>query len=176
MTAKKTDKPQKTTKIKRVFKDQFEFTHDLYKLNPAEMKKNISFNEIPNLQDITHMHFFHSVDSSGIKQTNSTTIGGHFHEMEIIESDDGSPAEVRCKSGPLTYGYKKIMGRKKRVPVPTLLDEDGTRIDNHTHFVEYIKSDVLKLRTLNQEAIKTKQEYYNREIEKSTPPEGIKVG
>lgn len=127
--------------------------HDLFKLMPANMIKNTNWNpdSAPNYEQVIHQHFFHTYDSSGRAMVTSESVGGHFHEITLQETvaADGSrgiPKVIAC-SGPKKYTKQRVMGKNSKVPTPI-------KDDNHTHAVEYIKSDTVEVRVVNPEAYK----------------------
>jgi len=138
---------------KRVFKGTQEIHHDLFKLKVATMLKRkpeswgLGTDELDkqDMLDVEHVHFFHSVDSDGKVQTNCSTIGGHFHIMEVAQGADGVPV-VKCGSGPMHFARKKVRGKMKRVMIPV------NEVDDHTHDVQYIESMTVKRRKLSAEA------------------------
>jgi hypothetical protein len=143
---KTTNKPQASIAPKRVFKDQMTVTHDLFKLLPATMKKNVSYKKFqPELVEMEHAHIFHTVDSRGKKQTSCSAVGGHFHDVEVTVAADGS-FHLIC-SEPyhiVTKTTKTGMTKKEKVHVSF---EDGNNDiiikDTHTHEFEYKGSEEL---------------------------------
>jgi hypothetical protein len=131
----------------RVFQGQVEIHHDLFVLEPAEMKKNLAYlpGQAPDLVSVVHQHFFHTVDSDGRKQTQCSAVGGHFHEVEIVEPASEGKAPV-VKFGPaMTYmPVKDEHGRIKRTAVPC-------KYDSHTHEVRYLRSNLVKMRSASPE-------------------------
>ena len=143
----------KTTKKEstRVLKQTTTLHHDLYLLNESKMKKDTSIGKTGDPEmiiPVSHQHFFHTIDSSGRKMVDCSPIGGHFHEMEIIDKGDGNPPEVVCKSGPLMWAKKKVHGKWKRVRVPV------NHYDDHKHDVQYLHSEAVTPRKPNVEAAK----------------------
>lgn len=144
----KTKQVQKAVEPKRIFKDQMVVTTDLFKMAPAQMKKNTSYKKFqPELMDLEHCHIFRTVDSRGKVQTSSTAVGGHFHDVEVSIDQDGSFV-LKC-SEPyhiVTKTTKTGMTKKEKVPVTF---EDGNRDvilkDTHTHEFQYIRSEELHL-------------------------------
>ena len=136
----------------RVFTGQKKIFHDLYKLSVAKMLKNMSWQPIPadEYTPIEHCHFFHTVDSSGKTQIYSTSVGGHFHIMEIEDQGDGNPPLVKCVSGPMKLARVKDPHTLKYVKKPVPVND----VDSHTHEVTYLKSDEIALRKLSDEAAK----------------------
>lgn len=140
----------------RVYKSQTEKIHDLYKLEPAAAKKNVSWDGVPTYVNVEHCHFFHSVDAQGTPQNTSTTINGHFHTLTVkTPATEDAPATYTC-SGPLKWVVKTLKnGQRKRVLETACgTDEDGQPIDNHTHDITYIQSQKLIPRKANLEAAK----------------------
>lgn len=150
---KSDSKPSKPTAkkpvgIQRNFSKEVIIHHDCFKLEAAEMQKNMSWiKEQPKYEQFEHCHTFHSYDSSGKKQYYSTPIGGHFHEMELTEFEDGT-IEAKCVSGPLKWGlvYDEKQEKKIRKPVPVNVR------DKHKHKVKYLHSEKLVKRKRNLEA------------------------
>jgi len=132
---------------KRVFAQDRILIHDLYKLNVSTMLKNISWTEQPDYVKIEHCHFFHTIDSDGKIQVTSTAVGGHYHEMEVVQMPDGA-AMVKCKGKPMRSGKVKVRGVWKKASV--IYDEE----DDHTHEVQYISSCEIKPRINNTEALR----------------------
>jgi len=153
----KPDKPniikkKVTKKVRdRVFSGKALIFHDLFKLTVAKMKKNMSWQPIPadEYTEIEHVHFFHTYDSSGRKQEHSTSVGGHFHIMKVVQNEDGVPT-VKCDSGPVKYirQKNKFSKRYERVLVPV------NDVDKHTHDSIYLQSNELSVRKINEEAAK----------------------
>lgn len=143
------------TAASRVYKNTQEIDHDLFKLSPAEMKKNVSFTEHTRYEYFMHSHIFHTVDSNGRVQDTCNSVGGHHHAITVEKNGEGVP--VIHVSPAMKYISKKINGRLKRVAVPVLDDE-------HTHEIEYLGSEKIKLRQANIEfakfdaALKARQE------------------
>ncbi len=134
----------------RSFKSQQEIIHDLYKLTDGQCKKNIAWQEnMKQFVDVTHNHFFHTVDANGRPQNTSSHTAGHFHVLEVIESaKDGSPAVYKCSTA-LKYVYKRMPdGQYQKTVAPY----EGT--DTHTHDLEYLHSEKFKPRKLHAEAMK----------------------
>ena len=131
----------------RVYKNNLTFDSDLFKLEVATMKKNVSFVKgQPRIEDIDHCHHYHSRDSQGRVQKYSNKVGGHFHEIiTTVDKKTGKPTVV-C--GPAIREHiKKIRpGKVKKVNVPVSYQNEDTDIDivdNHTHEITYRGSDKL---------------------------------
>lgn len=136
---------------RRIFKEDKIIYHDLFKLEVAKMRKNMMWYKVPpdEYVNIEHCHFYHTFDSSGKKQVYSTSVGGHFHEMEVIDQGEGMPPKIVGMSGPLKWAMvKNEYGRKVKRAIPV------NSVDNHTHEVTYLQSDEVKLRKMNTEAVK----------------------
>jgi hypothetical protein len=147
-------------KTKRVFKQSTEFIHDLYKLDVGKAIKYIGWVEGGEHQSpfddsgrfnntdwthIEHCHFFHTIDQRGQNQDKSTPTAGHFHLVkETKPATDEEPAQYEV-SGPMQFVLVKKGGSKvkqiKAVPH-----------DTHSHDINYIKSDVIKPRSISAEA------------------------
>ena len=142
-------KPKKTQS--RVLKQTTTLHHDLYLLNESKMKKDTSIGKTGDPEmiiPVSHQHFFHTIDSTGRSLIECSPIGGHFHEMKVVDKGDGQPPEVTCVSGPLMWARKKIHGKWKRVKVPV------NHYDTHKHDVEYLHSETVTPRKPNVEAAK----------------------
>ena len=144
---------KKTNSIGRIFNENRVIYHDLYKLTVAAMKKNMMWHPIDpqDYVSIEHVHFFHTFDSAGKQQIHSTSVGGHFHEIEVIEQGDGQPPIVKCASGPKKYVRRKSKyGKNKYEKVMV----DVNPVDKHVHDVIYLQSNEQKIRKINEEAAK----------------------
>lgn len=140
--------PKKEKGEKRFYSKTLEFDHDIFKLLPATMRKNVGFSpNKPLWEAFEHCHVFHSVDSKGNKKETCTPIGGHFHEV-TIEETDGVPKIVAV--GPPVVKKQvrdRVTRRVKTVYVPV----EG---DDHTHEVQYIRSEKVKPAKANVEFAK----------------------
>lgn len=139
----------------RIYKGQQKVDHDLFKLKVASMRKNVSFNDKPEIVSFEHCHIFHTVDSYGQKQFTTNAVGGHFHEVTVIENPNGGVPKLEI-SEPKKWVVKKVRGRKKKIAVPVVLvdDEEGKEVDTHTHEFEYLGSSQIHLRKPNLEFAK----------------------
>lgn len=157
-----TDAEKKTrrTAIKRVFADAVEMVHDLFRLNTATMKKNVSWNEVPELVDVAHEHFFHTVDSSGRPQKYSAPVGGHFHELEVEKNKKGEVIAVSVKGPPLKFARRRVGKRMKKVVV------EFNEADKHTHECTYERSSRLKKAQVNEEAVRHMSQVLNKQNSK----------
>lgn len=147
----------------RVMKGTQRLFHDLYKLCVAPMKRNVAIDDQqPSYVDVEHCHFFHTVDSSGRAQKNSSPIGNHFHTLEMVRpaeeviQADGtkvlSPPVFRCsppkKFVKLTERSSTGAFTSKRTMV------DAFKDDQHTHEVVYVGSHEVEPRKMNTEFAK----------------------
>lgn len=133
---------------KRFYQGDREMDHDLFRLNVANMVKNVGVDapdQEPTIVEMAHTHFFHTVDSDGRPQTHSVYIGGHCHKMTVLPaSEPGEVPTVIC--GPAVREVRK-KHRGKFIKVWENLPDD-----THSHEVQYIRSDKIRLRTANAEA------------------------
>ena len=122
-------KTVKKKPIKRVYSNDMKIDSDLFKLEVANMKKNIGYhNNNPLLADVEHCHFYRTIDSNGRQQTKCNYVGSHAHVVEI--TDDGK--------GNLLGSCGPAIGSKFKDP--------------HVHNVQYIRSDKISRRKLNEDA------------------------
>jgi hypothetical protein len=151
--------PQSTQELKRqprIYKSTQVVDHDLFKLEVAKMKKNVSFTEIPEVMSFEHCHIFHTVDSNGKKQHTSTAVGGHHHPVQVVAGVDGVPT---LKVGePRRWVKRKIRGVMQRVEEPIYLNGEKDEQDTHTHEVSYLGSERITLREPNIEAARFEAE------------------
>ena len=149
---------------RRAYKGEQTVDHDLFRLLPAETLKNGSWNpDIPRWEPVLHTHFFHTVDSSGIEQTTSVSVAGHFHEMAVTQHKDAPPT-VEC-SGPKHYVMKRTGRGLERIAEPI-------NSDNHTHEVQYVNSERITIRQMNPEFLKYQAAV---EADKITSIPGVKT-
>lgn len=154
MDEKKTKTKKSTiTKTGRSFRSTQQIHHDLFLLSPEPMQRDTRLEKhgTPDPEEtvaVQHQHFFHTIDSSGRVQDTCSPIGGHFHIMEVTDNGPNDPPTVKCVSGPMRWGVKKVNGKKKRVPVPV------NHYDTHTHDCTYLQSEVVTPRKPNAEAAK----------------------
>jgi hypothetical protein len=145
---------------KRTMRGQREFEIDTFKLRPASFQKNVSWkkNE-PRLEDVTHNHFFFSHDKHGNKLDNCVAVGGHTHPMTWGVDSNGEPTAV-C-GAPIR---ERMVKRGQRIikvmePVEFYSNELGRPIvDNHTHDVDYLHSEVLTAQSVKQYAQRAREE------------------
>jgi hypothetical protein len=154
--------------FERKYKNQIEFDHDLYKLEVSHFLKNTAIDgQRPEYVKAEHVHFFHTVNSSGKTQIYSTPVGGHFHKMKVIH-EKGKAPRVVCDSGPLKFvTTKNEYGERKKIT------EALNKADTHTHDVIYLKSDKLKPRNSNAEAVKLQSRIADHQAKTTATIEGI---
>ena len=151
---------QSPKKSKRVYKGQKEVDHDLYKLLAAPMIKNQSWwTDRENLVGLEHCHMFHTIDSNGKEQFYSSQVGGHQHKITFERDDDGMIIPESVKIGPPVRRTKSgdiqlVVSRDKRGNV--------SKYDTHTHEMEYILSERIKVRQRNEEAAKRMAEFMQK--------------
>jgi hypothetical protein len=128
--------------------------HHLFKALLAKFYKNTSFiRGQVRVDHIEHVHHFHSVNSLGMPQKFTTTVGGHFHEVEWKVNAEG---ELQAKCGPPLRKVQKVTSRGVRtITEPVVWREEGGENENgqliephdvkdtHTHELVYIGSDEL---------------------------------
>lgn len=134
----------------KVWKGQEKFEHQLFKLLPTNCLKNKSITPFrPDTYPKEHGHMFHSVDRKGQKMVHSAASAGHFHEVEVVWDGD---VLVSAKCGPpIRFKYRKQrngeMKKMKEQVAYKGMDEHGSDdvVDEHTHEVKYIRSEILSL-------------------------------
>ena len=174
------DKPKKkssTTELKRTWRGTGTWVHDLFKLKVTSFKKNMSYRKYePNLQDVEHVHFFHTTDRQGKPLRTCAPIGGHYHEMEVYEEN----GELKAKCGPPKRIVEKKLrnGRTEKKVEPVYFfdgDDDRKVYDTHSHEVEYLGSEMISEDKIKQTEFKDKaklealQSGYNSHQAKSLP-------
>lgn len=119
----------KQPEIKRIYNDGMHFDSDLFKLEVANMLKNIGYDDKdPVLKNVEHCHFYRTIDSNGRKQNRSSFVGGHTHDV-IVKVNENNELVAEC--APAT----------------------GTKFnDRHTHETTYLKSDAIEKRRMNKDA------------------------
>ena len=143
-------------KVARIYKGTEEVDHDLFKLQVARMKKDVSYDgQMPEFVHFEHCHIYHTVDSNGRKMDETNAVGGHFHKIEVVPASEEGGVPTLKVSAPMKYIKQKkkgVKGKFEKVAVPVEFS-DGT-IDNHTHEVEYLGSEKIKKRQANVEFAK----------------------
>lgn len=165
---------EKDTKLKKdvkpniKLKSEQSFRHDLYKLKIGTSKKNISWQKHqPNLVDVEHTHFYHSVNMRGEPNKNSIEISGHFHEVSTTVMPNG---DMTASCGP---PMKKVLKETPNGKILTMIEPvkyvdantGKTIYDQHLHEIEYIGSEFL-----SQEIIKQKQQADSKKLAEMMQP------
>lgn len=138
--------------FKRTFKGNREVVHDLFRLEPAVYKNNVSYKFYePKIEEEDHKHYFHSIDKKGKpKQVSSKDIG-HYHYI-TIKADENGNMVTEC-GPPMRKVVKRIRGKEKTVEeqifygaetLEKALVEGGV-VDIHTHEVTYLDSEQIKI-------------------------------
>jgi hypothetical protein len=153
---------------KRVFGNSFEFKSDLFKLEVAECNLNKSWNDVPMLESVDHVHFFHTYDSNGRKMARTNIVAGHFHVIEYEEQGGDKPVKIISVSGPMHEVKRRIMGRWQKVAEAI----SETLQDEHTHKITYRRSEQVKARQTSVQAANMEAQEANRTAAIS----GIQIG
>jgi hypothetical protein len=142
-------------KVTRTMSGKKDVFTDLFKLQTATVIKYEGWNEKEEHPDThpakfshwEHTHPFRTFDKKGEKNFVSTPIGGHFHVVEWEENPNkDEPPIVKSVSGPMVMGKQRIRGKITNVPVP------ANEFDEHTHEIEYLRTDTISISTTNTEA------------------------
>jgi hypothetical protein len=160
--------PSEPVRVDRLMQGEKTVFHDLFKLELATMKKNLSFTGGVELESVEHVHHFHTVDSNGKTQVRCGPVGGHFHNCKVVGTDENGHPKLEV--GPaMKWVMKRVRGKKKLQPVAmpveffsneTEVDENGevettgSVVDNHTHKATYVRSSSVVQRKVNVEAAK----------------------
>lgn len=152
----------------RVFGNKFEFKSDLFKLEVAECHMDKSWNDVPNLEAVEHVHFYHTYDSDGRKMAKTNTVAGHFHLIEYQEQGEDKPVKIISVSGPMRELKRRIKGRFTKVnePVSDKLE------DNHTHKITYRRTEKIQARQISPNAVNIEA----AEAQKTAPISGVQIG
>ncbi len=141
-------KTEKDSQSNYVFDAQAKIQVDTYKLTTTQMKKNVSYTKIPQIESLDHNHIFHTFDSSGFKQTHPSLVGGHTHELILVSPATAKdPAKYKC--GPPVI-QKVIIDENTGKPKKVW---EKVRFDDHIHpEVEYRRSTAIEIRKANRDA------------------------
>lgn len=152
----------KQTRTQRFARGSQEFDHDLFKLKPAIVQKNVSWTyRQPSLVPVEHVHFFHSINDTTMQPNkNCSPVGGHFHEV-IVEWEVGPDGEKTIKStkcGPPMHmivrrvANGRTIRRQEQVSYEKFDDNgDVTKLmENHTHDFEYLGSETFNANSKNE--------------------------
>lgn len=142
---------KKSKEVKRIFKGEEQFYHDLFKLKLADMKKEQGYQPAnPYYVNVEHVHFFHNITSDGKALSHAAPSGGHTHEMlEDGVDKDGHPKykvsrALRC----IKRGVYKPMA-----------------YDDHTHECQYVRSEVVTPSAPNPDFQKYRTMLANKQAE-----------
>lgn len=166
------DPNQKQQDQARIIGGKREVFSDLFKLEVSACKVNKSYNDVPDIFDQEHVHWFHTYDSDGKKHMRTNAVSGHFHEIEYEEQGQGKPVKIISVSGPKHEVKRKALGRWKKVSEPVALSKpevDEEIRDDHTHAITYKKTDIVEVRTQRVEAINA----VAAEAQKTAPIPGV---
>jgi hypothetical protein len=144
--------PAKTKEVvKKVFKGTQEFEHSLFKLELATFLKNTSYKFMrPEIQNVEHVHFYHSVNKQGKPNKYCSPVAGHFHEMSV--EWDGEEIKKMVCGPPLTMKKIKIPGTTRAVKKITEVvyeridmntGERSDVVDKHIHEMSYIHTETI---------------------------------
>lgn len=145
-------------------KEDISFEHSLVKLTVAPMKKNTGFKEVAkpsDIDDVEHVHYFHSHDDRGVAQKYSSSVGGHFHEVSIDWSCADAQGNPLIKVGPPIVKEKKLNSRGTMVTrlasvMFKVEDKSGMETlvqDDHVHTPEYKHTETLRPKQRNLQSI-----------------------
>lgn len=155
--------------MKRVYKSEQEFDHDLYKLEISTIEVNEAAHEGDwKGERYDHKHYYHTFDSAGKKHTHSAPATGHAHE--ITWDEEGKPI---CGPAVKQVRVLKRVGNKRRVV------KEWRRLperSQHNHDVSYMYSERLKPRKLNSDAANAMTAKINAESAYSQAPAGVEHG
>jgi hypothetical protein len=146
-----------------IYSSQEAYNTHLFELKTSKVLKNIGLHTSPDYRTLDHQHFFRTVDSNGYEQTKSTATGGHFHVITI--SEDNKTLTCSPAMTEKSVFDKKERKWKKEYQAVTV----AGREDNHVHKIQYVRTDEIKKRKLNEQAAK----FIAQESVKVQPVEGI---
>ncbi len=123
----------------------------------STFKRNVSYSETPEWQDVEHCHFFHSIDSNGQEQKHCAPVGGHFHEMILITpATETDPPVYKCSPPLRKVRRRNAYGQWEIVTAP------ANDIDSHTHEIHYKHSELWTPKHINPEFAKLQQAMHNK--------------
>lgn len=137
--------------------------HHLFKGTVAQCLKADKFGPI-KIKPTEHVHYFHTVTSTGAKQEYTAPIAGHVHKVEWGVDEHGN---MVAKCGPALKPVKRMVNgiprtRYEQIRVRNYDGQEGDPEflnDNHTHQMVYMGSDKLtknktdEIRKSNREEI-----------------------
>lgn len=123
----------------------------------------------PQYTEREHVHFFHTYDSNGKKQTKSTSIAGHHHEITVIAQGVDQPPKIVC--GPAVKEVRRKDPRTKEwvIGLAPADDDKFTIQECHVHEIMYLSSEEATIRDMNMRAIQLE----TREAKKGEGPGGV---
>ena len=147
--------------VKRIIKGEEQVHHDLFRLENAQTRKNISFTKVPLWEPIDHKHFFHTIDSDGKPQDKCAPSAGHFHYVKTKVIDEKLVAECGppMKMAMVTNEY----GQKKRKAI-------AYKNDSHSHDLTYLQSEIVTRRVFSADAMEAISRITNRDVERMKNP------
>jgi hypothetical protein len=150
---------KKEIETKRLMKGTTTIYHDLFRLEPANMIKEVMIGSDKVLKEaVQHQHFYHTVDSSGRRQYECAPIGGHVHKIEVGQDENGNLIAT-CGVPLVRTTVKTKFGKRIEKILPS-------KDDNHTHICKYIESSEIKPRKANEEALKAMSFFQNPDFSK----------
>lgn len=147
------------------------FEHHLFKLLPANRLQNHSYTHgDPKLENVEHVHFYHSHDRKGNRMVKCAPAGGHFHRIEVDWDktvafeywDAGQEVYVQYEGpkvhvGPAMKEFSRInrAGKEEKFYASEKFfdetkDDDEQPIDNHTHVGIFVRSEIISQDRYNQ--------------------------
>jgi hypothetical protein len=111
---------------------------DSFKLLSERMLKNIGVENRrgqENIVALEHCHIYHTYDSNGRKQMTCNSVGGHYHNVEVMVGKDGGLTAICSPPIQGKASHKELQPN-----------------DTHTHKVQYLKSETVELRKASSEA------------------------
>lgn len=124
--------------------------HHLFRAELANFKKNRSWKkDQPDLTDVPHVHFFHTVNSTGKVQQYTAAVGGHFHEVEWRLNPQTGEPEAKCGpplkkvavAGPDGLTVHEIQEVEFHDKVGKMGKRGAVIKDLHTHTMSYERTD-----------------------------------
>lgn len=157
--------PSQEQTQQRIIGGKAQIKSDLFKLEVAACNVNKSFNDIPDIYEQEHIHWFHTYDSDGKKHIRSNAVSGHFHVIQYEEQGENKPVKILSVSGPMHEVKRKVKGRWLKV----IEEVSSTLEDDHTHQITYKKTDIVEIRTQSPAAINV----VAAEAQKTAPVPGV---
>lgn len=145
-------------KTERLYAGATAVDSDLFKLTVALMIKNAAIDpkKEKHLISHEHTHVFRTYDSSARKQDQSSPVGGHFHVIEVKANPAGGV--------PIIVSVSKAMRKiAKVVNGSQVVVTEAVPDDDHTHEIQYQRSDKVAIRKMDPEVLKYTQEIARRQ-------------